>query len=109
MFKCTVCGYIHDGEEAPTACPKCKAPKEKFAAIAAEDAEKIDRSRYTNSMHMQLASILEEVVNIAETGIQDDLDPNCVAIFKRAQQDANETVQSIKAELQGHMGKGKWG
>ena len=29
---CKVCGYIHEGDEAPEACPQCKAPKAKFAA-----------------------------------------------------------------------------
>ena len=32
-FKCTVCGYIHEGDEAPAICPKCKQPKEKFIEI----------------------------------------------------------------------------
>src|SRR5689334_19390068 len=30
-FVCTVCGYIHEGDAAPDACPVCKAPAEKFA------------------------------------------------------------------------------
>lgn len=29
-FVCSVCGYVHEGNEAPDACPQCKAPKEKF-------------------------------------------------------------------------------
>ena len=29
-FKCTVCGYVAEGAEAPEFCPVCKAPKEKF-------------------------------------------------------------------------------
>ncbi|MDR1687676.1 MAG: NADH peroxidase [Clostridiales bacterium] len=29
-FSCTVCGYLHEGDEAPERCPQCKAPKEKF-------------------------------------------------------------------------------
>ena len=29
-FVCTVCGYIHEGTEAPEKCPQCHAPKEKF-------------------------------------------------------------------------------
>ena len=29
-FVCTVCGYIHEGTEAPEVCPLCKAPKSKF-------------------------------------------------------------------------------
>jgi rubrerythrin len=30
-FVCSVCGYIFVGEEAPAACPQCKAPREKFS------------------------------------------------------------------------------
>jgi len=27
---CTVCGYVHEGENPPEKCPVCKAPAEKF-------------------------------------------------------------------------------
>ena len=27
---CAVCGYVHEGPEAPEACPQCKAPASKF-------------------------------------------------------------------------------
>jgi rubrerythrin len=30
-FVCSVCGYVHYGDEAPEFCPQCKAPKAKFA------------------------------------------------------------------------------
>ncbi|MCX7714363.1 MAG: NADH peroxidase [Clostridia bacterium] len=29
-FVCSICGYVHEGNEAPDFCPQCKAPKEKF-------------------------------------------------------------------------------
>lgn len=29
-YVCSVCGYVHVGDEAPDNCPQCKAPKEKF-------------------------------------------------------------------------------
>ncbi len=29
-FICTICGYVHEGSEAPEFCPQCKAPKSKF-------------------------------------------------------------------------------
>ncbi|MCL2097214.1 MAG: NADH peroxidase [Bacteroidales bacterium] len=29
-FICTVCGYVHEGTEAPDFCPQCKQPKSKF-------------------------------------------------------------------------------
>ena len=27
---CSVCGYVHEGDEAPEVCPVCKAPADKF-------------------------------------------------------------------------------
>lgn len=29
-FVCSICGYVHYGEEAPEKCPQCKAPGSKF-------------------------------------------------------------------------------
>ena len=29
-FVCTICGYVHEGDAAPDACPQCKAPASKF-------------------------------------------------------------------------------
>lgn len=29
-FVCSICGYVHEGTEAPEFCPQCKAPREKF-------------------------------------------------------------------------------
>ncbi len=52
---------------------------------------------------------MKEVEEIAEAGIDDDLDPGCVAVFKRAREQAWTIGQSAKAEVQAHIGKGKWG
>ncbi|MCX7710639.1 MAG: NADH peroxidase, partial [Clostridia bacterium] len=30
-FVCSICGYVHEGSDAPDFCPQCKAPKEKFS------------------------------------------------------------------------------
>ena len=35
-FVCTVCGYIHEGAEAPERCPQCKAPASKFKELVDE-------------------------------------------------------------------------
>ncbi|MGM9799280.1 MAG: NADH peroxidase [Muribaculaceae bacterium] len=32
-FICAVCGYVHEGPEAPEQCPLCKAPKSKFKEV----------------------------------------------------------------------------
>ncbi|MBQ0004355.1 MAG: NADH peroxidase [Clostridiales bacterium] len=33
---CSVCGYVHEGETAPEACPVCKVPAEKFNKVEGE-------------------------------------------------------------------------
>ncbi|HJO91955.1 MAG TPA: NADH peroxidase [Victivallales bacterium] len=33
-FICSVCGYVHEGTEAPEKCPQCGAPKSKFTEQA---------------------------------------------------------------------------
>lgn len=39
MWRCTVCGYIHKGEEAPDNCPNCNAIAEKFVEITVDPDE----------------------------------------------------------------------
>ncbi len=109
MYKCTVCGYIHEGAEAPERCPKCGAPKEKFVQVEEDSANKILRSRFTNDLHMELKTLLDTVLEVAEQGIEDNLDAGCVKVFKDAKAAAIELGQKVKAELAGHMNKGKWG
>ena len=88
LWRCGVCGYIHDGDSPPEKCPKCGAPKEKFSALNEAEASLVHRSRITNDLHCRLISLMDEVRKIAEAGI---------------------IGQSAKAEIRGHMGKGKWG
>lgn len=35
-FKCTVCGYVHEGDKAPDECPVCHQPGSKFVEIKDE-------------------------------------------------------------------------
>ncbi|MDE5657872.1 MAG: NADH peroxidase [Muribaculaceae bacterium] len=35
-FICVVCGYVHEGAEAPEKCPICGAPKSKFKELDTE-------------------------------------------------------------------------
>ena len=53
-FVCTVCGYIHEGEEAPAQCPQCKAPASKFKEL----------------VDTELTFVTEHVIGIAK-----DVDP----------------------------------
>ena len=38
-WKCTVCGYIHEGDAPPEECPLCNAPAESFEEVVEEQAE----------------------------------------------------------------------
>ncbi|RZD14926.1 MAG: rubredoxin [Candidatus Acidulodesulfobacterium ferriphilum] len=108
-WKCSVCGYIHDGDSAPDVCPKCGSPKEKFEKIAPDVEQLIDRSRKTNQLHMDLTHILTKIIAISEEGIADNLDPNCLSIFQKAKKAAHELRQMSKAEIVAHISKQKWG
>ncbi len=108
LWKCEVCGYISEGEEAPDKCPKCGAPKEKFTLLDEEAADKIFNSDRTNDIHMEIINLAAAIIDLAEEGIELDLDPACVKAFTNASDEAWVIKQRCKAELAGHMAKGKW-
>ena len=73
-WKC-VCGYIHDGDEAPAQCPKCGAPAEKFTLLDDKAAGLVERSRHTNALHARLADLgrkMEAVCKDGGRGSKDD-------------------------------------
>lgn len=109
MWKCTACGYVHDGSEAPEKCPKCGAAREKFKQIVGEAANLIERSRFTNQLLAGLINYAEELEAIADDGLEDNLDPGCKGVFTTVKRVATEMGQMAKAEIQTHIQKGKWG
>lgn len=108
LWRCSVCGYLHEGEEAPEVCPKCGAPKDKFVELSTEEADKIYKSDRTNDIHMELITLAGRIAELTREGIDLNLDPPCVALFKNAQKESWIIKQRCKAELEGHMKKGKW-
>lgn len=108
LFKCTVCGYIGEWNEAPEKCPKCGAPRDKFEEMGEEASEKVYRSDKTNVIHMQIIALADDIIQLSLEGIEDDLDPNCVKAFENAIDEAWTIKQRCKAELAGHMKVGKW-
>jgi len=56
-YVCTVCGYIHEGDQPPEQCPVCKAPAEKFKAQEGE-----------------MVWAVEHVVGVAQGASQDIID-----------------------------------
>nr|WP_027717143.1 rubredoxin [Desulfovirgula thermocuniculi] len=109
LWRCGVCGYIHDGEQPPEKCPKCGAPREKFVQLDDEQAQLVTRSRFSNSLHVRLIELARKMEALAEEGIKDNLDPGCVVVFKAAREQARVLAQMAKAEIQTHISKGKWG
>ena len=105
LWRCGVCGYIHDGDSPPEKCPKCGAPKERFSALDEAEANLVHRSRFTNDLHCRLISLMDDVRKLAEAGIGQS-DPPCVTLFKHALDQAT-IVGNRKAEIRGHMGKGQ--
>lgn len=108
LWKCTVCGFTNEGDEAPEKCPKCGAPKEKFVALTEEEAQKVYSSDRTNDIHMEIVNLAMAIAELAQEGIDIDLDPPCVALFQQAIEEAWVIKQRCKAELAGHMSRGKW-
>ena len=64
-FICTVCGYIHEGDEAPEKCPLCGAPKSKFKEMASDEA---------------LQFVTEHVIGVAK-GCDDEMIADLTAHF----------------------------
>ena len=107
-WKCA-CGFIHDGDEAPAQCPKCGAGADKFTLLDESAAQLVERSRRTNALHCRLVSLAREIEAACKDGIEDNLDPNCTRVFETALSHSYEVMKLAMTEMQGHMGKGKWG
>jgi rubredoxin/uncharacterized membrane protein len=45
-WKCTVCGYIHEGDTPPDECPLCKASSDKFEEVVEESGGSDTATRY---------------------------------------------------------------
>ncbi len=108
LWKCSVCGFTMEGEEAPETCPKCGAPHEKFEALSEEAAKKVYDSYVTNDIHMELVTLTEKIINLSKKGAEINLDPACLAIFEKAEAACYVLKEMSKAEITGHIAKGKW-
>jgi rubredoxin len=108
LFKCSVCGFVSEGETAPEKCPKCGVAANKFEELSSEAAEKIYRSNKTNDIHFEIITLAEKIAALSQEGIEDNLDSKCVAAFTQAKNEAWIIKQRSKAELAGHMNLGKW-
>ncbi len=107
-WKC-VCGYIHDGDAAPDACPKCGASGDKFTKLDDAAADLVERCRHTNALHAKILNLGRKIEKACKDGIDDALDPGCVRVFEQSLQRAYEIMKMSMTEMAGHASKGKWG
>lgn len=108
LWKCSVCGYIYEGDAAPEKCPKCAVPEHKFSNLSEEAANKITDSTRTNDIHMELIKLAARMKRLAEEGMEINLDSTCYVTFKKAQEEAGIIKQRSKSEIADHAGRGKW-
>ena len=115
-FICTVCGYVHEGNEAPERCPQCKAPKEKFKELI-ENGEalqfacehilgdgQVGNEEMVNHLRMEFNGECSEVGMYLAMSRQADRDgyPEIAEAFKRYAFEEAEHAAKF-AELLGEM------
>lgn len=99
-FRCKVCGYVHEGNTAPSVCPLCKAPASQFEEISVSDdastlngASKKKLDTNSNSYTLIYASLMVIVVAFLLAFVNSSL---------RSRQDENirmDTKKQILAAL----------
>lgn len=108
LFKCSICGFVYEGEEAPEKCPKCFQGKEKFVVLSDDEAALVYGSDRTNDIHAEIIVLAARIAALSEEGIALKLDPKCVSVFEQAKNESWTMKQRAKTELAGHMKTGKW-
>lgn len=76
-FICSVCGYIHEGNEPPEVCPVCGAPKSMFKPVVEKAAEEkpvakitpVTEGEYTP---LEMSALFSNLANTAEKQYRPD-------------------------------------
>lgn len=50
-WECTVCGYVHDGDEPPASCPVCGADRSRFVPVEVEKTSFLNELLATFRLH----------------------------------------------------------
>ena len=79
-YVCKVCGYTHEGAEAPSACPLCKAPASEFDKVGGSDDNKEKKAKKgfntaSDSYAIIYASIVVVIVAFLLAGVSSLLRP----------------------------------
>lgn len=80
-YVCKICGYTHEGDSVPAACPLCKAGSDQFEAVAEAGAEQAEKPKKkglnTNSdvYAIVYAAIVVVIVAFLLAGVSSALKP----------------------------------
>lgn len=80
-YVCKVCGYTHEGTEAPAVCPLCKAPASEFELVGGSDNQKEEKkakkgfNTSSDSYAIIYASIVVVIVAFLLAGVSSLLAP----------------------------------
>ena len=85
-FKCTTCGYIHEGDKAPETCPQCNAPASAFVELKAEKKLPTSSNAYTFAYAAAMVVIVAFLLSFVSSSL-------------RAKQDANVKLDTKKQIL----------
>ncbi len=120
-WKCTVCGYVHEGEQPPKQCPICKQPAEKFEKVAevkknpyagtkteknlweAFAGESQARNKYTYFASKARKEGFEEIAAIFEETANNEKE-HAKIWFKRLE-GIGTTAENLKAAAEGENGE----
>lgn len=108
LWKCSVCGYINAGRDNYETCPKCSAPKKSFLILSEVETKKVVDSERTNDIHTEIIQLAMQIRKLANNGLRLGLDEPCISVFSNAYKEASVIRQRSKAELAGHINRGKW-
>ena len=108
LFKCDVCNLILEGDEKMGVCPKCGAKGDHIVQLSDDIKQKIYAADKTNALLASLVALSDEILEISKQGIDINLDPGCLRVFKHSKDVAYSIRQFAKAEIETHVKKNKF-
>lgn len=62
-WRCTICGYLHEGDSPPEFCPLCHAPADKFELIGSVEQDEPFVSRFQEALYQMRETFAPHAVS----------------------------------------------
>jgi len=98
-FKCTVCGYIHEGDAAPEKCPVCMAPASAFVELKDEKKKGLFSDKNGNAYIIMYSTVMVVIVATLLA---------VAALSLQSRQYANELNEKKQSILSSLSAPGTW-